>query len=122
MNIDYEEAFHVGERVGRLMHDSGLKVEDLAFELDLSPAHLRKLLKDQFRWKREYIDRVAIIFQVSYEYVQYGIDMVETIGTKESFEERLKKDMAHILSLDHDEQMRHWANIFETAAKSFKKN
>ena len=64
---------------------------------------------------------MVFLFNVSYEYVVYGEDYIEKKDkNKELFDERLKQDIEHILQLDQDEQLKHWAYIFETASKSLK--
>ena len=102
-----------------VMKSRNIDIDDLSYELDVTPGHLRKLLKGDHRWKSEYIKKASEILNVDYDFLCNGSDSATAILV----DDKLKKveiNLSSLLGLEHVNQKKELYKLFSTIAEIFR--
>lgn len=107
----------IGERIAAAINDKGCKVEDIAFALDLTAGHVRKLLRGEHAWKEEHLSSAARFLDQDLYYLKTGRRFIGRPEEQMELKERIANDMNSVSQLPTEDRIEHIASILEFAAK-----
>lgn len=107
----------IGERVAAAIRDKGYKVEDVAFALDLTTGHVRKLMRGEHDWKEDHLIAAATFLDQDLYYLKTGRRFIGRPEEQMELKERIANDMNSVSQLPAEDRIEHLACILEIAAK-----
>ncbi len=115
------EDLTIGERVERLTKEHGYKTEDIAFELDLSSGHIRKLMRGEHPWREDYIEKIAKLLGEDIDYLKTGRRLADNPDAHMELKERIEYDVESIGNLPPKDRLNYLALLLEKTAELIKK-
>lgn len=111
----------IGERVEKVTKEYGYKTEDIAFELDLSSGHIRKLMRGEHPWREDYIEKIAELLNEDVDYLKTGRRIADNPGDQMELKERIEYDVKSIGNLPPKDRLNYLALLLEKTAELIKK-
>ena len=115
------EDLTIGERVERLTKEYGYKTEDIAFELDLSSGHIRKLMRGEHPWREDYLEKIANLLGADIDYLKTGRRLADSPEAQMELKERIEYDVKSIGNLPPKDRLNYLALLLEKTAELIKK-
>lgn len=111
----------IGERVEKVTKEYGYKTEDIAFELDLSSGHIRKLMRGEHPWREDYLEKIANLLGADIDYLKTGRRLADSPEAQMELKERIEYDVKSIGNLPPKDRLNYLALLLEKTAELIKK-
>ena len=111
----------IGERVEKVTKECGYKTEDIAFELDLSSGHIRKLMRGEHPWREDYLEKIANLLGADIDYLKTGRRLADSPEAQMELKERIEYDVKSIGILPPKDRLNYLALLLEKTAELIKK-
>lgn len=111
----------IGERVEKVTKECGYKTEDIAFELDLSSGHIRKLMRGEHPWREDYLEKIANLLGADIDYLKTGSRLADSPEAQMELKERIEYDVNSIGNLPPKDRLNYLALLLEKTAELIKK-
>lgn len=115
------DGFTIGERVEKATKEKGYKTEDIAFELELSSGHIRKLVRGEHPWREDYLEKIAILLGEDLDYLKTGRRLTDNPEAQMELKERIEYDVDTIGTLPLKDRLSYLVMLLEKTAELLKK-
>ena len=115
----------IGERVEKVTKECGYKTEDIAFELDLSSGHIRKLMRGEHPWREDYLEKYDVLKGIkengAFLLVTNKRRLADSPEAQMELKERIEYDVKSIGNLPPKDRLNYLALLLEKTAELIKK-